>query len=71
MTVSEKLDFWSQRYNFNIQLWGEYNNHCYITKDDVEIKVIPQEKSPLVLFRKIISWCQKSNPRVKYPNQIL
>ncbi len=42
MTVSEKLDFWSQRYNFNIQLWGEYNNHCYITKDDVEIKVIPQ-----------------------------
>ncbi len=71
MTLLEKIDFWSQRYEFNFQFWGEGNNHCYINKDDVELKVIPQRKSASQVTREVVKWCEKANPRIKYPNQVL
>lgn len=73
MTLLEKIDFWvAQRgYEFNLQLWGDGNNHCYINKDDVELKIIPQKENPTLLLKEVLRWCEKSNPRIKYPNSIL
>lgn len=70
MTLLEKIDFWNKtkEYEFNFQLWEENNNHCYINKHDVEIKVIPQKKNATALFKDVVEWLEKSNPRIKYPN---
>lgn len=73
MNPLQKIDFWTKtrEYEFNFQLWGEGNNCCYINKDDVEIAVLPQRKSSNGLFSDVIKWCEKHNPKIKYPNQIL
>jgi CRISPR/Cas system CMR-associated protein Cmr3 (group 5 of RAMP superfamily) len=62
-----QIEFWSQRYEFSFQFWGDINN-VYINKDDVEIMSTGGHVSIMELLIEVIVWCEKANPRIKFPS---
>ncbi len=62
-----KIEFWSKKYEFSFQFWGEGQNNVYINKDFVEIASFGGKKTIDDIFKKVIEWCEKANPRIKYP----
>lgn len=65
-----RIEFWSQRYEFSFQFWGENNNNVFINKDFVEIASFGGEGTILEILERTLAWCEKSNPRIKYPSYL-
>lgn len=64
-----KIEYWTKQYEFSFQFWGEDNN-VYINKDDVEITSFGGHESIQQILNKTIEWCEKANPRYKYPKGV-
>lgn len=62
-----KIEFWTKRYEFSFQFWGEDNNNVYIQRDNVEIASFGGEGTISEILKRTLDWCEKSNPRIKYP----
>jgi hypothetical protein len=61
-----KIQFWTRRYEFSFQFWGDGQNNVYINKDDVEIASFGGEDSIQDILCMTIGWCELHNPRIKY-----
>lgn len=62
-----KIEFWAERYQFSFQFWGKDNNNCFIYRDHVELKSMGGCGSAEEILNIVIAWCEKANPRKKYP----
>jgi hypothetical protein len=64
--LMKKIAYWSHRYQFSFQFWGEDNNNVFIYKDDVELESFGDENMNDIL-EKTIEWCEKAWTYYKYP----
>lgn len=62
-----KIDFWTSQYEFSFQFWGDGNNNVFINRDDVEVASFGGENSIRKILERTLAWCEKANPRKKYP----
>lgn len=62
-----KIQFWSAYYDFSFQFWGEDNNNVYVSRDSIDIADFGGEETPLDIIKRVIAWCEKTNPSVTYP----
>lgn len=60
-TAFKKLTKYAGKYQISFQLWGEYNNNIYISKDDVELWSCGNEKTPLRAMMKAIGYLDRVN----------
>lgn len=65
-----KIEFWATKYEFSFQFWGEGNNNVFINKDDVEIHSSGGYETVADMFKYVIAWCEKANPKVWYPRNV-
>lgn len=65
-----KVEFWSFKYDFQFQFWGEDQNNVFIEKDGVQIHSSGGFKRVSDVIKYVVEWCEKANPRVKYPKSI-
>lgn len=65
-----KIEFWTKRYSFSFQFWGDGNNNVYINRNDVEVHSAGGFVNIEDVFKHTIEWCEKANPRAKYPNDV-
>jgi|SRR5688572_11309282 len=67
----KRCEFWTKHrhYEFSFQFW-ENTNNVYINKDDVEIKSFGGHESIESLLEKTLEWCEKANPKLKYPDNL-
>ncbi len=67
-----RLDFWvnKKKYNVSIQFWGDGDNNVYIVKEDVEVAVFGGCDTAYEAIDKTVTWFEKSNPSIKYPNEL-
>lgn len=57
----EELEKWSQKYEFSFQFWGKGINHCYISKEDVELTCISQCESVEECITKALEYINRIN----------
>lgn len=70
--LAKKVEFWSERYDFLYQFYGENGDYnVYIQKDTTEIGVIGGEDSIDKVLKRTVEWCEKANPRIKYPADLI
>lgn len=69
--LAAKVEFWSKRYQFSFQFWGKGNNNVFIQKDSVEIKSFGGRETMREIFQDTVAWCEKANPRIKYPSDVV
>jgi hypothetical protein len=62
------IEKWSSVYEFSFQFWGEGQNNVYINKDDVEVASYGGENTAKEIMERTLEWCEKANPRIKYPS---
>lgn len=65
-----KIEYWQIQYEFSFQFW-EDNNNVYIERGSVEIASFGGESSIREILERTIEWCEKANPRFKYPDGIM
>lgn len=63
-----KIEFWTIQYDFSFQFWGKNNNNVYISRDEVEVASMGGEETVKEILERTLAWCEKSNPRKKYPD---
>jgi hypothetical protein len=66
-----KIEFWTKRYEFSFQFWGEDNNNVYINRGTVEIASMGGRASVEEILDDVIEWCEKASPRMKYPSELI
>lgn len=66
-----KIEYWQNKYEFSFQFWGEENNTVYINRGSVEIASFGGEKTIQKILERAIAWCEKANPRFKYPKDLI
>lgn len=66
-----KIEFWAHQYDFSFQFWGVGNNNVFIYRSNVELHSSGDFETIGEMFRYVIKWCEKANPRVKYPEAIV
>jgi hypothetical protein len=71
-SMIKRLEFWTKerRYEFSFQFWGDGQNNVYINRDDVEVASFGGETNVYEILERTLEWCEKSNPRIKYPDNI-
>lgn len=62
-----KIEFWTKRYEFSFQFWGEDNNNVYINRGTVEIASFGGEGTIREILERTLAWCEKASPSLKYP----
>lgn len=62
-----RVEFWAYQYDFSFQFWGPGQNNVFINRDDVEIHSSGGFDTVMEMFDYVIEWCEKANPKVKYP----
>ena len=62
-----KIKFWASQYEFSFQFWGEHNNTIYINRDGIELASNGGHLTMNTIIDWTIDWCEKANPRKKYP----
>jgi hypothetical protein len=62
-----RVEFWSNKYDISIQFWGTGNVNVFIENGSVELYSFGGCETILDAAIEIIRWCEKANPRVKYP----
>lgn len=60
-----RLNSYAGKYQINIQLWGEWNNQIYISKDDVSLWSCGNEKTPEAAMRKALEYLERINKKTK------
>jgi hypothetical protein len=63
-----RIEFWTKRYEFSFQFWGDGNNNVFINKDDVEVASFGGDKTIHEILKRALDWCEKVNPKIKYPD---
>lgn len=66
-----KVEFWAFQYDFSFQFWGPGNNNYFINRSNVELHSSGGFDTVDEMFNEVIEWCEKANPRVKYPEAIV
>lgn len=66
-----KVEFWAYQYDFSMQLWGPGNNNVFINRANVELHSTGGFDDVQDMLKYICEWCEKANPRVKYPEAII
>ena len=66
-----KIEFWAFQYDFSFQFWGTGNNNVYINRGGIEIASFGGRETIKEVLQDTIEWCEKANPRVKYPELIV
>lgn len=59
--ILEIIDYWSNKYEFNFQFWGEGNNNVYIYKGGVDLYNSGQHEKPLDCMKDAIKYINKIN----------
>ena len=65
-----KIEYWQNQYEFSFQFWEDKNNNVFINRGRVEIASFGGERSIQKILERTIAWCEKANPRFKYPDGI-
>ncbi|AZA73549.1 hypothetical protein [Chryseobacterium indoltheticum] len=55
------LDYWSVKYEFTFQFWGDYNNNIFITKGGVNIYDTGGLESPRKAIVNALEYINKIN----------
>lgn len=66
-----KIEFWAFQYDFSFQFLGVGNNNVFINRGNVEIHSSGGFDTISEMFEHVVDWCQNSNPKVKYPKEIV
>jgi hypothetical protein len=66
-----KVEFWAFQYDFSFQFWGVGNNNVYINRSNVELASFGGFDTIKEAFERVLEWCEKANPRIKYPESII
>jgi hypothetical protein len=66
-----KVEFWAHQYDFSFQFWGVGNNNVFINKENIDLSSSGGFQTVKEMFEWVVKWCEKSNPRVKYPEAII
>lgn len=66
-----KIEFWAHQYDFNFQFWGPDNNNVFISRGGVDLFSAGGYETIKEMFDRVLEWCEKANPRVKYPEVIV
>lgn len=66
-----RIEYWQNQYEFSFQFWEEENNNVYINRGHVEIASFGGRSTIQELLEDTIAWCEKANPRFKYPAGIV
>ncbi len=69
--LTTKIEFWAFQYDFSFQFWGCFNNNVFINRGNVEVASFGGFETVEKLFEEVLKWCEKANPRVKYPEDII
>ena len=65
-----KIEAWTVQYEFSFQFWEDENNTVYINRGSVEVASFGGERTIQKVLERTIAWCEKANPRFKYPKGI-
>lgn len=66
-----KIEFWAFQYDFSFQFWGVGGNNVYINRSNIELTSAGGFDTVKEMFEWVLEWCEKANPRVKYPEAII
>lgn len=66
-----KIEYWQKQYEFSFQFWEEDNNNVFINRGHVEIASFGGESTIRDILELTIQWCEKANPRFKYPESLI
>jgi hypothetical protein len=66
-----KIEFWAFQYDISFQFWGAGDNNVFINRGDVEIGSFGGFETIKDVLEKTVEWCEKANPRIKYPLSII
>jgi len=66
-----KIEYWQKQYEFSFQFWEKDNNNVFINRNYVEIASFGGEKTIKDILERTVAWCEKANPRFKYPESLV
>lgn len=66
-----KVEFWAYQYDFSFQFWGPGNNNVFIMRGTIEVHSSGGFDTVKEMMEYVLRWCEKANPRVKYPEAII